>query len=38
MGKGEVVLSNDKAFEWEAVSKASILEVVSDYACKKKKI
>jgi hypothetical protein len=36
MANGEVVLANDTAFEWEAISKASILEVIGDYACKKK--
>lgn len=36
MGNGEVVLSSDTAFEWDVIPKASILEVISEYACKKK--
>ena len=36
MGKGEIVLSSERAFESEPIQKSSILEVMSEYACKKK--
>ena len=36
MAKGEVVLSSETKFESEPIPKGSILEVFSEYACKKK--
>lgn len=36
MGKGEIVISDDKPLEWKPIAKGSILAVFANYACKQK--